>query len=74
MGICSNAPEDFLGLVLGAQAQKVVELAQIEQFALHLLVLALHGLRGLLVWAQLVDALGFLLGTAGTDGPAAITL
>jgi hypothetical protein len=73
-GVGPDASKDFHGFLLWTEAQKVVELAQVGQLSLHLLVLPLHGLRGLFVGAQLVDTLGVLLGAACADGTAPVTL
>lgn len=43
-GVLTDPLQDFQGVVLWTQAEEVVELAQVGQFALHLLIFPLHGL------------------------------
>jgi len=72
--MCSDAPQDLHCSLFGLEAEEIVELTQVRQLTLHFLVLSLHGLRRLFIWAKLIDTARVLLGTACTDGTVAIAL
>lgn len=60
--------------MLGAEANEVIQLAQIGQFSLHLFILPLHSLRRLLIRAQLIDTISVFLAAACAHWTTAIAL